>query len=362
MPSPVSVARSPLIDELKGLAILLVAVYHGTGLLGLWNGSQGQAGVDIFLFLSGCGLALGLRDESPRTFLVRRFGAVMPRTWAALGLTVALNGLVMGHRENARDLIAHALGLHVLFPAGFYAINGSLWFMGVVVPLYLAAAAVRPWLQAGRADRVIAAGLAVTVACHLLTGLLYPDDDGVMVPTVIVRLPEFFLGLAAGCVLRLGPQAPRVATPLLGWAVLGYGAYSALSDPRLLTSPNPVFGAVWAGWYALAVAQAGAWAMPVRRAARWFGGLSFEFYLYHQPFLIEYNRHLWYAAHGGHPPTTAELGARIVLGVALTLGLCVCARRLGPSVLPPAWSPERRLMVAGGTLAAFSLIFAFVPA
>jgi len=342
--------RSASVDELKGLAIFLVLVYHCGGLLGFGNWSQGQAGVDIFLALSGLGLAWSLRDEGAGAFLVRRLAALMPRYWAALAVLTVLNAWVLGHRESAWDVGVHALALQVVVTDSFYAVNGSLWFMGMIVPLYGAAAALRPWLRDGRADRVVVAGLALAVVCHLLSTLAGSDGD-ILVPTVVVRIPEFFLGLAAGCLLRRGSGDTTLWTPPLGWAVLLYGLYAAAVDPRLLTTSSIAFGPVWAAWYLLATAAPWAPVRRLRRAAGWFGAISFEFYLYHQPFVVEYNRHLCYQLNHGAAPTTIQLLPGIAIGVALTLGACLLVRALGPRLLPARLGPGGRLALSAGAMA-----------
>ncbi|MEI7609645.1 MAG: acyltransferase family protein, partial [Rhodospirillaceae bacterium] len=101
-------SRFPEIDELKGLAIFLVLIFHCTCALRLPNLSLGHSGVDIFLVLSGFGLSWGLREESGRRFLARRLAAIVPRYWLALALVVLGNGWVLGHWESAKDIVLHA--------------------------------------------------------------------------------------------------------------------------------------------------------------------------------------------------------------------------------------------------------------
>ena len=76
--------RLPVLDELKGLAILLVVLYHAGGVLVWQNFLHGDLGVDIFIILSGIGLALSSRAESPASFLRRRLVRILPAYWIAL--------------------------------------------------------------------------------------------------------------------------------------------------------------------------------------------------------------------------------------------------------------------------------------
>ena len=54
LPAPVT-GRLAVLDELKGLAIILVILYHAGGVLVWSNDFHGDVGVDIFVILSGIG-------------------------------------------------------------------------------------------------------------------------------------------------------------------------------------------------------------------------------------------------------------------------------------------------------------------
>lgn len=76
LPAPVS-GRLPVLDELKGLALTLVVLYHAGGAL-VWNNYlHGDLGVDMFVILSGLGLSLGARAEGAATFFTRRLSRLI---------------------------------------------------------------------------------------------------------------------------------------------------------------------------------------------------------------------------------------------------------------------------------------------
>ena len=318
-------SRFPAIDELKGLAIFLVLIFHCTCALRLPNLSLGHSGVDIFLVLSGFGLSWGLREESGGRFLTRRLAAILPRYWLALALVVLGNGWVLGHWESAKDIILHALALHALDRDAFYAINISWWFMAAIVPLYGLAALLRPWLAAGRVDRVIAAGLAVTVIVHRLLALLVS-------PFVAghfgAGIPEFVLGLAAGCVLRRGWTETTTLTPTTGAALLAYVLYCGIAAPELLTNPDPAYGFAWAAGWLLITGGEGAWRQRLRGLAAAFGAISFEFYLFHLPIVSDYNHQLWLSLFPGREPGALPLLAGMAAGFVLLIVFCRAFQRL----------------------------------
>lgn len=78
LPQPFN-GRLAILDELRGLAILLLILFHAGGVL-VWNNYlHGDLGTCILLGLSGLGLAYGAADESPRTFVQRRLISGRPK-------------------------------------------------------------------------------------------------------------------------------------------------------------------------------------------------------------------------------------------------------------------------------------------
>ena len=98
--------RLPVLDELKGLAILLVVLYHAGGVLVWQNLLHGDLGVDIFVILSGIGLTLSARTatEPTVTFMRRRLVRIMPAYWIALGVGVI--DIKVNHIETADEVAA----------------------------------------------------------------------------------------------------------------------------------------------------------------------------------------------------------------------------------------------------------------
>ena len=55
-----------------------MVIYHAGGVLVWQNLLHGDLGVDIFVILSGVGLALSQRSEPPVAFMRRRLIRIMP--------------------------------------------------------------------------------------------------------------------------------------------------------------------------------------------------------------------------------------------------------------------------------------------
>src|SRR5471030_1269709 len=103
-------ARWPMLTALRGLAILLVVLYHGGGVLVWADRLHGEIGVDIFLLLRGYLPSPGSCDTPGWVFLRRRFFRIFPAYWTALALVVVL-GTALRHRVfGFPDILLHATG------------------------------------------------------------------------------------------------------------------------------------------------------------------------------------------------------------------------------------------------------------
>lgn len=316
--SPVpSTARIPAIDELKGLALILIIFYHAIGILGWTNSLQGQLGVDIFLILSGVTLALGPAAREPLgTFFRRRFLRIFPAYWLALALFLALDYFLRGIVHSAPRVWFHVTGLHAFSrEINFWGINDSLWFIALIVPLYVTFAFARRILD-HPAD-ILGLGLLLTVivcAAYLATG-----NTGALTH-LGVRLPSFFVGLVIGHALT-APQFSLRPTPLL--------AVGAVSLAYLTLNHGLNFFGIFA---ALAVSTAylalrstlPASLLPATtRPLAWLGLYSYEIYLFHQPLIREYHLYTWQHAFAVTAPSSRQLLLGVSVGLVVTTLLAV---------------------------------------
>ncbi len=157
------------IDFLRGIAILMVFVFHSESALypdflvltykqnGIINApgvkslilnlsppAFGWTGVTLFFIISGFLIHLGyLRNQdsfSIRTFYSKRFWRIFPAYWLALFFFCFCTGgfwLYFFYRTGFENFVLHVFALHNLLPATFYTINPSYWSIAVEVQLYL---------------------------------------------------------------------------------------------------------------------------------------------------------------------------------------------------------------------------------
>jgi peptidoglycan/LPS O-acetylase OafA/YrhL len=152
------------LDQLRGLAVLLVFFYHaiyaafGTtqpdwstfssdfpgklALLFCYLFSYGWSGVAIFFAVSGFCIQLSWMRSSKQwsTFFLRRAYRIIPPYWLALALfafAYPLTRLTNADLASGGHIFSHILLLHNLDPATFFGVNGSFWSIGVEWQLYL---------------------------------------------------------------------------------------------------------------------------------------------------------------------------------------------------------------------------------
>ncbi len=249
----------PAIDALRGVAILLVLVYHAGAnawRLPPWRADGwlsvealralgakwllvpplhfGFVGVHCFFVLSGFCIHLraahARADGRPplpslRAFFLRRFWRIYPPYWIALalfGLGVPLAARLAGHAAEPAapsDLALHATMLHTLRDRTIFSINPAFWSLATEEQFYLAYPLVLPLLARFGVRRVLAASLALSLAWRAAAlAVLPPTVDHFLEWRVLVHalfLPRWYEWLL-GCALAEAAAAPR--NPLDGRA------------------------------------------------------------------------------------------------------------------------------------------------
>lgn len=260
----------PALDGLRGVAILLVMVYHFSGGtdqgvrgLDMWFSrvcGVGWAGVDLFFVLSGfliTGILIDARgvEGGLKRFFVRRSLRIFPLYYAVLlGLFVGLpllgaravpgleavaphQGWLWTYTGNIAKFLDPSIVLH----EGLIQTK-HFWSLAVEEQFYLAWPFVVMWLSSGTLRRVcVAVALASLVLRAVLQGWLgdavYTFTpcrlEGLMVgayiasawrePTSVVHDVGMAKRVAAGCGVVLGATWLAVGLDNAHWTMLSYG-------------------------------------------------------------------------------------------------------------------------------------------
>ncbi|MEJ2862341.1 acyltransferase family protein [Actinomycetospora flava] len=298
--------RRPEIEGLRGLAAVLVVVYH------VWVGRV-SGGVDVFFLLSGFfvlgmvarramrGEPVDLGATWTRLFwrLVPTAGLVLlastvaaavllpPSTWARNLRELFASGLFVENWRLATDAV------------DYYANHGSasvaqhFWSLSIQAQFYLAAPLlvilVAWWARSRGVDvrsALLAALSAVAVVSFVHSVHATATDQAFAYFDTRTRLWEFALGGVLALVLdrvRLGRRARAV----LGWAgVIGLVTCGAVLD---VGAAFPGYLALWPVLSAAAVVVAGRAGAGERLAtptAQYLGSISYPLYLWHWPVLV----------------------------------------------------------------------------
>jgi peptidoglycan/LPS O-acetylase OafA/YrhL len=131
-----SPARLGGLDLLRVMAMVLVVLFH---ILVVWGWSKwshyggldlGQAGVSIFLAISGALAATSYR--SPSEWFATRLSHVLPPYWIALVLSFSLTALFGYKNFGFSQLLLQFAGLGVLVPPASL-VNVATWFISLLL-------------------------------------------------------------------------------------------------------------------------------------------------------------------------------------------------------------------------------------
>lgn len=173
-------------NQIKGLAIFLVFIYHAFGFLRLPNYFAGQIGVDLFLFASGYGVSQSI-DKYPTAFnFVRnRFVQLLPKYIAAIFFAYCLFG-----GFNWIDFLLHITFSHGLFPNYFFGIDNALWYMSLIFLGYFYVAIIKRF----RLDEFC---LILGMLLYVVAVFLYENREPV-ISHLVPRIPIFVIAYWIG--------------------------------------------------------------------------------------------------------------------------------------------------------------------
>lgn len=318
--------RVRVLDGLRGVAILLVMVFHYWQItwldvnrpLGLprdlgplhldlyFLARTGYMGVELFFFLSGFCIAYPYLTEptlpSAAEFFRRRAAKILP----SLGLAVLAAGLLR-HPDWPTEklgfhLLTHALFIHNWFYETAYSFCGVLWSLAVEGQFYL----LFPLLIGPfrRRPAVTALAMAAVAVAFRIGVQATTRGDGNLYTLRLSQMPAFLdlfaagmlaawvSGRARGATAREAQRRVWWATPL---ALAGAGVFLWLLLQLAYASPAPEGIQNWQAVYRLPFALTLlAGTIGAIFAARWlralaanplltfFGTISYNLYLWHK--------------------------------------------------------------------------------
>ncbi len=341
--------RIPELDGLRGVAILLVVIWHFVPTYSpkLWMIRPFWSGVDLFFVLSGFligGLLIDAR-QSPRlltTFYVRRAARIIPLYVLLLGAYALLIAVTRaGHAEYATWLISPRLSPYpyLLFLQNFWmAWYGTLgagflsltWSLAVEEQFYLTLPLVIRVVSNRGLAWICVASVGVAIGVRMTLVLLFPYQFWPAYVLMPCRMDALMLGVLAAIVVR-DESARAIVTRRSNalWALavglfmlIGYMSRRGwmIGSPQMSTWGYTVLAVFYSLALLLAVTQnrsalSGALRfVPLRQ----LGGIAYGVYLIHMPVIVfasEYVRRV--LPRGHHVP----FGADALIALIVTIGM-----------------------------------------
>jgi peptidoglycan/LPS O-acetylase OafA/YrhL len=307
--------RVHAVDELKGLAIALIILYHSQGVLGYSNYPHGEIGVDIFLMLSGFTLAMNSVEMPLGQYFLRRFARIYPTYWLALGVTLWLQKELFGATKSWEDIWQHIVGIHAFSRLVYFSdISDPFWFISLIAAAYLVFAVIRKRLD--NLSLVVAVAGALSLIATI--GYEHFDHAGGLI-SLAIRIPDFFVGVIAGRLLASGTAELRLNL------VLGLGLLCFYFQTFFLSTANnytlPAVGII-ATWIGLRHYLVGSHQGRVFLTAfALLGLISYEVYLIHQPIIRDYNAYIYTHVLNVPAPSKLQLFRGIFIGLGVTFAL-----------------------------------------
>lgn len=314
--------RLHYIDGLRGLAMLMVLLYHCWLFGGMWSVgltvgthrvdiaavlSFGHIGVNLFLVLSGFCLYWPFvkngrrREPTLAEFAWKRCRRILPPYYAALALFggAALLAALHDHDPARLRYVLNWLWIHALMaqnlrPGYVLAINGSLWSLALEFQLYILFPVL---VEAYRRFPARAVVWTIFAFCSLyrlflVRGHFLPDDETayVLAYSVFGRGFEFALGMAGAILVARHhaglPWRLRVPDCLLAAAVIA-GALAEGHREHF----QPLTDAMWGLLFVALLVAASRAGTALHRALSSrllvsLGIFSYSVYLIHLPLVL----------------------------------------------------------------------------
>lgn len=169
--------RQPFVSFARGFAILTIVAYHILQKASLppllFKGILlGGAGIYVYLFLSGYGLALSTSARQGQ-FWRKRFGKVLLPYYVAVTLIFVINSFIPLYRTDGwQEYLSHLLLYKMFINEYTRNLGEHLWFVSTIIQFYLVLPLLMSWEARSRTVYFLIGILAVSLLYSVLISWL----------------------------------------------------------------------------------------------------------------------------------------------------------------------------------------------
>lgn len=233
--TPASLARVRgfhTLDALRGMAAIVVVLFHASFIYGLAKPAEGQVAVDLFFVMSGFIIAhrygAPTRAMSLANFVKVRLIRLYPLCLLGglLGVAPIVLAIMAGHDDATHRGLLASLPLAVLMlPSPFalpeigeiYPLNYVVWSLSLEIIVNVAYAATIGFWSLRRLVALLAVSFAMLCACAWYYGTLNGGFDWSNAP---VGPPRAVFGFAMGVLIHLLYERKRLTLSAPWWLLV----------------------------------------------------------------------------------------------------------------------------------------------
>ncbi|WP_419663482.1 putative acetyltransferase 3 [Desulfosarcina variabilis str. Montpellier] len=218
-------------DHFLGFSIILIVFYHYKIIF--W----GEIGVDLFVFLSGYGLAWGYSQKKVRlvNFWLKRAKRLFPAYWTILLAYVFYSVLCTDRTYSLTQVLLNMSCLQ-MYVVGFKSIIPHVWYLSLIVTMYFF---FPMFLNQIRKKRL----LPLMLFIYTLMAIEYVTVN--LFPIAMFRIPTFIAGVWIGYAsisnreLLISNRIEKMASSLIVFVLMTIFVIAALNLPvHLLWNPG----------------------------------------------------------------------------------------------------------------------------
>lgn len=191
--------RQPFITFARGFAIITIVLWHLSNRVHLpavlaKGMVLGGAGVHLFIFVSGYGLALSTY-KGFASFLKRRFSKVLIPYYIIITLIFIVNIFLNLYPDDWRAYLSHIFLYKMFFDKYEMSLGHQFWFISTIIQFYVFFPLILRLVNSFSAVKAVTIALVISLGYSLFTFLIHEEGSKVWNSFFLQYLWEFVLGM-----------------------------------------------------------------------------------------------------------------------------------------------------------------------